>query len=466
MKFKKIIALFVVLILTLCGCYQIKEVKPTSLTVARNEINLIINSERNLNDIVTLRFEPKNATERDISWSMESTDVLILTGSSIKANRVGSAKVTATALANTSLYVSVTINVYDPNVETYVVNTNEDSSFKINGLEESYEYNETVSFTVTVLDTEKTLDSVKLDGTLLVASNNQYSFSMPEKDVYLTVSLKEIEKKVATSVTLPSNLKLTLGKEDKTLSATVVPSDTTDVPTWSIIDGEDIISIQTNNHTASIHALKVGIATVRVTYNSNVSDECVVTVKEESTNPGLDGVVYEFKEDLGTGKRSKNITDVSVLKEIFDAASGNSNIITSVSSLENVYGAGYGGSGDNAWYLGNCLKLGTTSVNGTFALELDSEVNYVVITGYVYASNCNIQVGDSTSSEWNSGVEDGKTTTVTASDMTVVNKASIDSLEMSSITIYFAGTDSVKIAITNKKPLFITSIEFGYDESK
>ena len=289
---------------------------------------------------------------------------------------------------------------------------------------------------------------------------------MPENDVYLTVSLKEIEKKIATSVTLPSTLKLTLGKEDKTLSATVVPSDTTDIPTWSIVDGQDVISIQTNGNTASVHALKVGIATVKVTYNSNVSDECEVTVKEESTNPGLDGVVYEFKEDLGTGKRSKNITDASVLKEIFDTASGTTNIISSVSSLENVYGAGYGGSGENAWYLGNCLKLGTTSVNGTFALELDSEVNYVIITGYVYASTCNIQVGDSSSSEWTTGIEDGKTTTITASDMEVVNKTAIDSLEMSSITIYFEGTDSIKIAITNKKPLFITSIEFGYDESK
>ena len=140
MKFKKIISLFVVLILTLCSCYKVKEVKPTSLTVARNEINVIINSERDLNDIVTLRFEPKNATEREIAWAMESTDVLTLTNSTIKANKVGSARVIATALANTDLYVYVTVNVYDPNVETYVVNTNEDSSFKINGLEESYDF--------------------------------------------------------------------------------------------------------------------------------------------------------------------------------------------------------------------------------------------------------------------------------------------------------------------------------------
>ena len=78
-KIKKIIALFTMILLVLCGCKQpTTEIAPTSLTVSSSEVKVIVNSIRDLNDIVTLRFEPKEATQRDVVWSAEENDVFTL----------------------------------------------------------------------------------------------------------------------------------------------------------------------------------------------------------------------------------------------------------------------------------------------------------------------------------------------------------------------------------------------------
>ena len=44
--------------------------------------------------------------------------------------------------------------------------------------------------------------------------------------------------------------------------------------------------------------------------------------------------------------------------------------------------------------------------------------------------------------------------------MSLSNKDNVETKNISSTTIYFASTNEVKIATTNKKPIYITSIEF------
>ena len=146
-KIKKIVALFTMILLVLCGCKQpTTEITPTNLTVSSSEVKVIVNSIRDLNDIVTLRFEPKEATQRDVVWSAEENDVFTLEGSTLTAIKLGKAKVTATSVANNQLSTDVTINVYDPNAIAYTVTYEENEEYVISGLQNEYYEGEEVTF--------------------------------------------------------------------------------------------------------------------------------------------------------------------------------------------------------------------------------------------------------------------------------------------------------------------------------
>ena len=49
--------------------------------------------------------------------------------------------------------------------------------------------------------------------------------------------------------------------------------------------------------------------------------------------------------------------------------------------------------------------------------------------------------------------------------MVVISKDVLENGEPSTITIYFESTKSLKLAVTNTTPLYITGIEFITDES-
>ena len=187
-----------------------------------------------------------------------------------------------------------------------------------------------------------------------------------------------------------------------------------------------------------------------------------VTLKDKeitnTPNVNLNSTAYNIVYDLGTGKQAKKIQSLDELYKTFVYASEGSGMITSILQMENIYGGGYGGSGDTRWYTGNMLKFGTTSVCGSLTMELNTAVNCVKITGYVSNIACEIQVGDSASLDWGSG-SDGKTSTLVCSEMTVTTKDAVESGQVGTVTIYFESTTSLKIATTNKKPLYITAIE-------
>lgn len=463
MKIKKIVTLFFVLILILCGCSnQPIPMKPTQMKVDSNEVNLFVNSERDLNDIVTIRFEPKNTTERDVTWSCETNDVITLNGSKIKANKVGRAKVTAIANANKTLQVSININVTDPNVEYYTVTSSKGDGYKVEGLAEKYIEGDEVSFTVLISDETKEINKVLANDDLLTPIiDNNYKFIMPGKDVNISVYLKDIITNVpAQSVTLSmTSLEMKLGDEAKVVTATVNPIDTTDTPVWTIVEGTNVVSIVSNNNVASITALAIGVATVKVSYNSSVFAECIITVKEASS-PATGSYVYNIKYDLGTRQTSKELTTEAEVFETFEYVGDGEGIISAVTQKERIYGGGYGGKNETKWVANDMLKFGTTSVIGSLTLSLRSSVNCIKITGYVSDTSCKIKAGDSASLDWSDGEKDNKTTEVSCSDMSIANKETVEGKQMTTIVIYFENTDSLRIEVTNKKPLYITSIEF------
>ena len=185
--------------------------------------------------------------------------------------------------------------------------------------------------------------------------------------------------------------------------------------------------------------------------------------KEVSTPEAGSVALYDIVYDLGSKTTSVSITDANVLLETFSLNSG-TNIINQVSGLTKMYGGGYGGSGDTKWYMGNMLKFGTQSAVGDLSLSLNTNVNRVVITGYVNFATCKLQAGDANSTDWLGSSGDGKTTTVTCSDMSIVSKEVVENHQTSQIVIDFASTSEFKLAVLSKGPLYITSIEFLYVE--
>ena len=244
-------------------------------------------------------------------------------------------------------------------------------------------------------------------------------------------------------------------KERETVTISIVMTDNT----------KEIAQVTANG--------KVLKASSGTTYKFSMPGEnvtVVITLKDKNaTVPPVEptqdyyyDVVYQLP-----GKQAVQFTDPTQAYNVLQFNGKKDNIITSVSAIENVYGGGRGGSGDNIWYGNNMLKLGTTSVTGSITIELSQNVTGVIITGYVTNNSCNIRVGDSSSSVWSGGADDGKTTVVTAKDdyfMNVVNKDMLEAGATSTIQINFESTNSVTISADSKNyVLYITSIEFIVD---
>ena len=247
-------------------------------------------------------------------------------------------------------------------------------------------------------------------------------------------------------------------KERETVSFTVIMTDST----------KEIAKVTVNG--------KILSASTGTTYKFSMPGEnveVVITLKDkdapippvEATQDYYYDVVYQLP-----GKQAVKFTDPTQAYNVLQFNGKKDNIITSVSAITNVYGGGKGGSGDDTWYGSNMIKLGTTSVNGSITIELSQNVTGVIITGYVTNNGCDIRVGDSSSSVWSGGTDDGKTTVVTAKDdyfMNVISKDILEAGATSTIQINFDSTDSVTISTENTGSkyyvLYITSIEFIVD---
>ncbi|MBR5144286.1 MAG: hypothetical protein IKW53_04470 [Clostridia bacterium] len=203
--------------------------------------------------------------------------------------------------------------------------------------------------------------------------------------------------------------------------------------------------------------------------------EIIITLKEKDAPPPTIDATKDYYYDIVyelPGKTAVSFKDPAEAYNVIQFNGTQENIISSVSGITNVYGGGRGGSGDNIWYAGDMLKLGTTSVTGSITIELTQNVTGVIITGYVTNNGCNIRVGDSTSTVWSGEGDDGKTTMVTAKDDYFMNVVDINTLAAnatSTIQIDFESTDSITISTEKNGSkyyvLYITSIEFIVDEA-
>lgn len=264
------------------------------------------------------------------------------------------------------------------------------------------------------------------------------------------------------SVTLnPAKLQMTVGDE-QTITATVSYVETVGSANWSIVEGEDVVSITPNGNRVTVNAITKGAAKIRVSYNDDLTAECVITVKEQSAPSTESSVKYNLQ-----GTSTAQIKTVENALAAFKLIGEGDGIIVSVDEINYIAGGGSGGSGDNRWSSTDMLKIGSTSYNGSITLTFNVAVSGVIITGYVHNAKCEIRVGDSASTDWTEDANDDKTTAVVCSEMTVASKDSIENEQTETIVINFESATTITIATINttssKYPLYITSIEFVID---
>lgn len=244
-------------------------------------------------------------------------------------------------------------------------------------------------------------------------------------------------------------------KERETVSFSILMKDNT----------KEIVKVTVNGKVlepSSGTTYKLSMPSENVEIVITLKDKDVVVPPVEATKDYYYDIVYQLP-----GKTAVSFSDPSQAYNVLQFNGKKNNIITSVSNITNVYGGGRGGSGDNIWYAGDMLKLGTTSVTGSITLELSQNVTGIIITGYVTNNGCNIRIGDSGSTVWSGNGDDGKTTLVTAKDeyfMNVAGKDTVEANATSTIQINFESTNSVTISTEKNGSkyyvLYITSIEF------
>ena len=173
------------------------------------------------------------------------------------------------------------------NPATYTVTYQESSDYTITGLESGYSSGATVSFTVTVNNSAKEIDSVTVNGSKL-SGTGSYSFKMPSENVTIVVTLKdkavdpapvenELTAKVTSSAiyvgrTITLEVKFNGGAVNS--GYTVTSADSTIVSV-----GEDGV----------ITALKAGSTVLTVKYTSDGTEYTTtvnVTVEEDPFESG------------------------------------------------------------------------------------------------------------------------------------------------------------------------------------
>lgn len=135
-------------------------------------------------------------------------------------------------------------------------------------------------------------------------------------------------------------------------------------------EGDVAATITLNKTTAALGDTEI-IASA--TFKEMTAEPKTFTVTVTEKVPVVGGAVYTFtndKEDtqnMGTWTSDQFMNHISV---------EGAEIITGMKGVTNAYIGGNGGSGDGAWNIWNCLKVGKSSAKGEITLLLDGTANF------------------------------------------------------------------------------------------
>ncbi|MBO8427550.1 MAG: hypothetical protein IAC58_03245 [Firmicutes bacterium] len=173
-----------VMSVTSCGCDQIvdNDVKKTGTVTVSTDNHGSVTPSATSGEVgtkITLTVTPSEGYE---------LDTLTHNGNDIKDTLSftlveGENKVEATFKLESTVTPPVT--------ETYKVTYTESSDYTISGLNsDGYKENDSVTFSVSVTNSEKEIDKITVDGKEVSGTNGSYTFTMPAHDVAIVISLK------------------------------------------------------------------------------------------------------------------------------------------------------------------------------------------------------------------------------------------------------------------------------------
>ncbi|MBQ0008817.1 MAG: bacterial Ig-like domain-containing protein [Firmicutes bacterium] len=166
-----------------------------------------------------------------------------------------------------------------------------------------------------------------------------------------------------------STASLKIGKT-VTISATVKNTD--EAIAWSIEGTAASMVVSGDNKSVTLTGESVGSATVKAKLNNaGLEKSCVVSVSEPA--PVGQGAVYTFENDKESAQNWSAIGEDGFKKATVGEGD---EIITGYKDGENAYIGGNGGSGDTAWNIWNCLKVGKSGSQGKITIKLDSDLSF------------------------------------------------------------------------------------------
>ena len=169
------------------------------------------------------------------------------------------------------------------------------------------------------------------------------------------------------------------------LVATIQPNGASGSVTWT----SNNTSVATVSNTGLVTAKAVGNAVITARVSESISATCTVTVVAAPEPTHIKVAEYDFSSD-NTSSTAEYTSTANLLTRFNScdvSGAGLSDIVTGISAASKVY------AGVSSYYhLG--LKIGTSSVNGSFTVTLNREVNRVIVKTAGWGTTDTLTVGN------------------------------------------------------------------------
>lgn len=262
--------------LVFSGCQQKEELEPQTpelekITLDANTLTLTVGEEHTF----TVTTEPEGIEDITLTWSSSSPDIASVNEGTVTANAEGTASIT---VSSEDIQASCTVNVVAETIEIENITTDP--------AEASIEIGEAITITAIVepegidpelnwTSSDDAVATVDGNGTVtgIAAGNAVITVEAAGKQANCNITVKAIE---AESISINMTSATLVAGESTTLTATVLPENTTDkTVTWTSSDS-NIASI---DGAGLLTAKSAGNAVITAETANGKTAECSVTVQ-------------------------------------------------------------------------------------------------------------------------------------------------------------------------------------------
>ena len=295
-----------------------------SISLDKEIINIDVGSSQKINVI----FNPTNAANKKVTWSSTDNNIVTVDNGTIKAKKVGTATIIATA--NNGLKAQATVTVTEKGaVKVKTINLSQKNVTMYIG--ESITLNAAIS---PANATNKTITWATSDDNI-ASVNNGYVVANKVGTVTITALTSNGIKDTCTitvrsrndeaqSIVINSNENMYVG-DNLTLKATILPANVANKTiNWSSSDN----NIATVDASGNVKALRAGTVIITAKTANNLSSACRITIFEKQIE--LNSIA------LNTTNTTLNVGSTINLSVTFNPANATNKTITWTSSDNNV----------------------------------------------------------------------------------------------------------------------------------